>query len=217
MRKLDLDFEFDSAMIEEKINSIARTFNPTSFNRDALREKLTDLKYDIHILDTTSDVDKRSILTVDSSFIEKELQFHCLWALHTVVLYSKFDQSHHKDPVVGHGYIMYKDLMYDSVVDIGNIVPYDQVETRGNLIRLAREYESLIKNHELLKEDGINADYLIIDGSFYTNISHIKTDPYQFPEHTLALKAHEKIIKTEKAIGMVEDSHSIDISKHLKN
>jgi len=214
MRKLDLDFEFDSETIEEKISRLSNDFKPASFNKEVLRKKLVDLGYDINNL-TTSDISQKSILVVDSSFIEKELQFHCLWALHSVALYSKFDNTHHKDPIVGHGTIMYKDLMYDSFIDVGNIIPYDQIETRGGLIRMTEEYEFLIRNYELLKKEGIDTDYLIIDGSLYTNISHIKTDPHKFPEHTSALKAHEALIKTGRAIGMVEDSHSIDISKQI--
>src|SRR3989338_5087758 len=198
MRQLGLDFEFDSKAIEEKINALSGNFKPLNFERDVLREKLIDSGHRISNLGTASDIEQKSILSVDSSFIEKELQFHCLWALHAVVLYSKFDRLYHKDPIVGHGNVIYKDLMYDSVVDVGNILPYDQVETRGSFIRMAKEYEFLIKNYALLKEKDIDTDYLLIDGSIYTNISHIKKDMHEFQEYDSALEAHEKIIKTNK-------------------
>jgi hypothetical protein len=213
MERLTADFRFDAAPIEEKLKRIAGELAKKDYDAEAFREKVISAGFTIKRLSPILKK-KSSFLAVDSSIVKKELRQHALWATHCVVLYSEFDGKAHQDPLA-QGLVSYGNLMYDSYLDLGVFSPYRHIESRANSLRVANEYASLILSY---KRSGLsNVDYFLVDGSLQTTVRRLKDEVRmsKFPEHSKALNLHNELLSVGKVIGLVEDSHSCDLSKKI--
>ena len=213
MEKLTADFRFDSAPIEEKLKKIAGDLKKKDFDADAFRKKVVSAGFAVRKLSPVLRK-KSTFLAVDSSIVKKSLRQHAIWASHCVVLYSEFDGRGHQDPLA-QGMVPYGNLMYDSYLDLGAFSPYRHIESRANSLRVANEYSSLILSY---KRAGLSdVDYFLVDGSLQTTVRRLKDEVKmsKFPEHAKALNLHNELLALGKVIGLVEDSHSCDLSKKV--
>lgn len=214
MKKLTSDFVFDSSLLNKKILELGKEFDERNIDSSNLRDRVLSNFQINRLIPKISKTDMK-FLSVDSSTVKKELRHCVIWGIHYVTLYARFDGNFHKDPILGGNDIIYTDLMYDSSIDIENIRPYGGIELRSNLMRISSEYNSVLNSYKDLKSNGVNPDYILIDGSLYTTLKALKRTE-RYPEHNSALEVNEKLLKTGKVIGMVEDSHSTDIARKLK-
>jgi hypothetical protein len=213
MEELSPDFRFGIKPLEDKILGIIGELEKKEFDRDIFRERILSEGFKIRKLKTGAGKET-SLLSVDSSLVKKELRHYALWGLHSVVLYSRFDGREHPDPLA-HGSVWYKDLMYNSCPDIGVFSPYRQIENRANSIRVFNEYSLLLDSWRELDSRSVGVDYLLIDGSLQTTLKRLRDEVRVsgFREHEKALSLHEDLMKAGKVVGMVEDSHSVDIAR----
>ncbi len=215
MEKLGPDFRFEIKPLEDKISGIANELKEKEFDRELFRDRFISEGFRIKELKPKIK-EGISFLSVDSSIVKKELRNHALWGSHSVVLYSKFDGKEHPDPLA-HGNIRYKDMMYDSRPDLGVFSPYSQIENRANSIRVSNEYSSLLNSWKNLNSSALKIDYFLIDGSLRTTLKRLRDEVKfsEFKEHGKALRLHEELMGVGKVIGMVEDSHSMDLAKKV--
>jgi hypothetical protein len=215
MERLSPDFRFEIKPLEDKISGIAAELKEKEFDRDLFRDRFVSEGFSIRELKPKISRET-AFLAVDSSIVKKELRHHALWGSHSVVLYSRFDGKRHPDPLV-HGDIWYGDLMYDSNPDLGVFSPYRQIENRANSIRVCNEYSSLLDSWKKLDSKKIRVDYFLIDGSLQTTLKRLKDEEKfsAFEEHRKAMQSHKKLMDRGKVVGMVEDSHSVDLAKRV--
>jgi len=206
LEPLTPDFRFDAELLENRINSLRREFDEMEFDRDLFRDKLVEKGFEIRKLALIKPPDSVELLAVDSSIVKAELRFFALWALHCVVLRACFDGRKHRDSLVG-GEIWYRNLMYNSFIDAGQIKPYRLVEEKTNNIRILKEYESIRGTFRELRSGGCDVDYLLVDGSLYTN--HGKLSRYGGGK---APEEYRELIGEGRVVGMAEDSHAGDLA-----
>ncbi len=206
MEPLTPDFRFDAELLEERINSLRRVFDELEFDRGLFRDKLRERGFEIRKIALVKPSHSVELLAVDSSIAKAELRFFALWALHCVVLRACFDGGTHRDPLVG-GEIWYRNLMYDSFIDAGQIKPYRLVDEITNNIRILKEYQSLRETFMDLSAGGCDVDYLLVDGSLYTN--HGKLSRYGGGK---ALEEYRRLVEMGRVVGMAEDSHAGDLA-----
>jgi hypothetical protein len=65
------------------------------------------------------------------------------------------------------------------------------------------------------KRASLDVDYVLVDGSLQTTVRRLKDEVKmsKFPEHAKALNLHNELLAAGKVVGLVEDSHSCDLSK----
>jgi len=206
LEKLTPNFRFDTQYLEKKLQNMKEELKNREFDVDVLRDRLRENDFKIKKLKPKRPSDEVEFLVVDSSIVKNELRFYALWAIHSVVLRACFDNNTHTDPLIGDE-ILYKNLMYNSYVDLGQIRPYKMVDERVNIIRISNEYKSLGKSYMELDDNGINIDFMIIDGSLYTNLQKLR----KFRDDK-GLKEFQRLRDNGKLIGMVEDSNAGDIA-----
>jgi len=206
LEPLTPDFRFDARLLENRINSIRREFDDLEFDGSLFRDRLVEEGFEVRKLDLVKPSHSVELLSVDSSIVKAELRFFALWALHCVVLRSCFDGSKHGDPLVG-GQIWYRNLMYNSFIDAGQIKPYRIVEEKANNIRILKEYKSLRETFLGLRSEGCEVDYLLVDGSLYTN--QAKLSRYGGEK---ALSVYRELLGEGRVVGMSEDSHAGDLA-----
>ncbi|MBD3387863.1 MAG: hypothetical protein GF416_02335 [Candidatus Altiarchaeales archaeon] len=156
-----------------------------------------------------------SLLAVDSSFSMRELSYHAIWATHAVALYGEYDGGENDDILVGHGSIPYGNLLYSSYLEAGEFIPYSEVDSRGNAARVSFEFSSLKRAYGELESSGLKPDFILVDGSLYTNLRNIRAKDGVFPECEAALRSFGEVLGMERVVGMVEDSHATDLSRDL--
>jgi hypothetical protein len=212
MKRLESDREFSL----EGVDTLLAGFSCSE--RDALepkvlRDKLLDGGYSFRRLKPKAS--NASILTADCSIAVRETRYHALWAAHAVAVSAVCDGGSHWDAIIGNGTIPYRDLKYSSYVGLGEFIPYCDVDVRGNGARVRFEFESLRKAFdEALRESG-KPDLILIDGSIHTNDANLDEGAADYEENAGARKAFDGVMGLGKVVGMVEDSHSTDISRRL--
>ncbi len=204
MKPLLPKFEFNTKILDEKFSKLTEKFIEHNPNRAMLRDKVLD-SFSIEKVDPKVP-DSLDFLAVDSSLVKKEVMFHAFWGINTVALKATFDGKNHDDPLAN-GKIRYSELMYELDLDIGELIPYSDVDKRLNSIRVLKECKFLLEFNNKI-------DYLLFDGSLCTTLQNLKKNT-EYEEYNSALQAHEELLKTGKVIGMVEDSHSTDIAEKL--
>lgn len=213
MEKLGPEFRFDYGLFEKKISLISNELKESKFDPETLKEGILSMGYEIEDLKLEKFEGETNFLAVDSSIGNLELRYNALWGLHAITLNATFDREQHPDPLTN-GKIWYRDLMYNSYLDLGIFIPYRNIEERSDLIRIKKEFDSLIDSHKEL-EEGI--DFLLIDGSLYTIMRkfNLRRDLRDTDEYHNALNSYNSLLKTGKIVAMVEDSHSTDITRKL--
>ncbi len=215
MEKLGPEFRFEVRVLEDKLSGIADELRVGEFDRELFRDRFISEGFEVKEL--RAKIRKGiSFLSVDSSMVKKELRHYALWCSHSVVLYSKFEGGKHPDPLA-HGSIWYCDLMYDSYPDLGVFTPYREIENRANSIRVFNECSSLLYSLEGLKPDSLDVDCLLVDGSLQTTLKRLRGEVRfsRFREHENALRLQGELLGAGRVVGMVEDSHSVDMSRRM--
>ncbi|OYT27853.1 MAG: hypothetical protein B6U97_00120 [Candidatus Altiarchaeales archaeon ex4484_96] len=206
MESLTPDYRFDAVLLENRIKSLGRELVDKKFDRVECRKKVEECGF---VLDKVSLVEPGrgvEFLAADSSIVKEELRYMALWAVHCVVLRGCFDLDKHRDPLIG-GDIRYKNLMYDSFIDAGQIKPYQMVDEQINNIRIHQEYKSLNRSLKDLKNEGVKPDYLLVDGSLITN--QRKLSRYKNKD---ALEEYTRLKNECMIVGLCEDSHAGDLA-----
>ncbi len=210
MKTLTPDLRFDTVSLEKKLESIAVELEEKEFDRQMLRKRLVDAGFKIRRAEPA--LKNASFLAADAAFVKKELRHHALWALHAACVYSEFDGEEHPDPL-SYGHVGYLNIMYDSYPELGVFQPYKSIEQRAGPLRIMHEYNALVDSSRKVA----GPDYFLVDGSIQSNLRKLteqaQTSP--FSEAKKALIAHERLMESGKAVGLVEDSHSSDISSAL--
>jgi len=205
MKRVTPDFDFDSKVLEDKFLKLKETLDVKA-NPAELRDKISS-DFSIRKIEPKLSKSETRILSVDSSIVSRELKFAALWAIHSVSLFCVFDNSMHEDPLVGGKEIWYRDMSYNSDLDLGRFERQDEIENNYNYIRIEQEYKSLLNSFQELNSNGIEAEYLLLDGSIYTVLKRIKDNEL--------MKLYDKLKDSGKLIGMVEDSASVSIAIRL--
>jgi len=203
MKELTPDFEFNADILEDRFLKLKESIHidvDCAKLRDAVSAQFTIKK-----LSPRAREGESRILSVDSSIVCKEMKFAALWAIHAVSLFAIFDNSMHEDPLVGGKEIHYRNLQYNSTLDLGKFENHDGIEENSNAIRVTYEYKSLLDS---FKEMNSSADYLLLDGSIHTVLKRIKDS-----ETLMGLLNELK--GSGKLVGMVEDSASVGIARAL--
>lgn len=215
MEKLTPDFRFDAIALENKLKKIVGELSQREFDRDLFREKLFSAGFEVKCLKPKIK-GRSSFLSVDSSTVKKELRYHALWGIHVVSVYSEFDGFRYPDPLA-QGEVYYTNMMYDSQMDVSFFWPYRQVDSRADSLRVAKEYEAAMKSLRNLSDMGLKPDYLIVDGSLQTTARKLREESSRssFREHKIAIEMQQRLLESGHVVGMVEDSHSCDLSKKL--
>lgn len=210
MKKLGSHFPAPVEEIKSKISDMVSSLEVKDFDRASWRRQL-EQDFEIRQLDAIG-ARKTGFIGVDSSITAQNLRYHALWSMHCVSLYGLFDGKDNEDPLVGHGFINYSNLMYDSSIDLGSFNPYWMIEQQMNYIRIAKEYSTLFGGYEKLVESGVEVDFALVDGSLKTNSENlsVKTSLNTVDK---ALDAQEKLLGLKRVVSMAEDSHSSDISR----
>ncbi len=203
MKELTPDFDFNAEILEDKFLKLKESIH-IDVDSAELRDAVS-AQFAIKKLNPGAQEGETRILAVDSSIVSKEMRFAALWAIHAVSLFGIFDNSMHEDPLVGGRKILYRDLQYNSTLDIGKFENHDGIEENSNIIRVAYEYKSLLDS---FKEMDSNADYLLLDGSISTVLKRIKGS------ETL-MNLYNKLRDSGRLVGMVEDSASVGIARSL--
>ncbi len=212
MEPLSPEFRFNIKSLETKFQRITSRVEKRSLDVEMIREKITSSGISVQRIDPKMEKNEVEFLASDSSLAKRELRYFALWGLHTVTLRAAFDKKRHKDPLA-HGSINYRNLMYNSYLDLDIFTPWQGVEDRANLIRVRKEYKSLIESSRELKSEGLEIDYLLLDGSIYTTMKRLNEERYTaYKEHPGTLEAAQELLEEGKVVGMVEDSHATDIS-----
>ena len=204
MKELTPDFDFNTEVLEDRFLKLKE-----SLHIDVDSVKLRDAvsaQFTIKKLSPKARDGETRILAVDSSIVRREMKFAALWAIHTVSLFGVFDGNSHEDPLVGGKKILYKDLQYNSNLDLGKFESHDRIEENSNIIRVAYEYKSLLDSYKEINSD---ADYLLLDGSIQTVLKRIK-------DNETLMGIYNELKGSSKLIGMVEDSASVGIARSLK-
>ena len=188
---------------------MSRNLAATDLDASALREELTSSGLSIQNTLLNAPESSRSFLCADSSYAKRDVRYHFLYCLHTVVVKAVFALPPEKDVLVGQGTVYYNKLSYESWLDAGLIKPCSDVDARLNLLRLSSEMASLAS----LKGKIGDIDYIIVDGSLSTIKKELSTSKGH-PEHGKALKAFDALMDLN-ALSMVEDSHATDVSSAL--
>jgi len=151
----------------------------------------------------------------DSSSALRELRYHALWGVHSVCVYGIFDAAGCADVLAGHGKVNYKDLLFSSDINLGSIVPYAEVDSRANSLRVYHELSALDKCVCELSSQGRQVDYVLLDGSIQTNLKNLTSKSGGFKEDAMALSALKKLMREKNLVGLVEDSHATDLAGEL--
>jgi hypothetical protein len=155
-----------------------------------------------------------SFLAADCSSAAKETRYNALWGAHAAAVYGVWDGVGHGDMVVGNGSIPYRQLSYSSRVELGELVPYSDVDVRSGAARAAVEFSMMLSASAELADAGQAPDFFLVDGSLRTNRDSLADDA-GYPELSRAREAFEGVLALGKVVGMVEDSHATDISRSL--
>ena len=169
MKELTPDFDFDAEVLEDRFLKLKESLH-IDVDSVKLRNEISS-QFSINKLSPRAREGESRILSVDSSIVCREMKFAALWAIHAVSLFGVFDNSMHEDPLVGGRKILYRNLQYNSNLDIGKFENHDGIEENSNIIRVAYEYKSLLDS---FKEMDSGADYLLLDGSIHTVLKRIK-------------------------------------------
>jgi hypothetical protein len=209
MRALHSDYSIASDPVEDLISGF-RFQEEGRMEAAKARLLLVEGGYDFcRIKANTSSA---TVLACDCSVAYRQLRYHSLWAVHAVAVSMRYDEIMHPDRLSGNGSIPYTDLMHSSYIDVGEILPYSDVDVRGNLARLAFELESLATAYQEMSDAQGSPDFVLIDGSLYTNRENLKAARPEYPETKKAAAAIKRVMSMGKAIGQVEDSHATDVS-----
>ena len=203
MKELTPDFDFNTEVLEDRFLKLKE-----SLHIDVDSVKLRDAvsaQFTIKKLSPKARDGETRILAVDSSIVCREMKFAALWAIHAVSLFGVFDNSMHEDPLVGGKKILYRNLQYNSNLDIGKFESHDRLDENSNVIRITYEYKSLLDSY---KEMNSGADYLILDGSISTVLKRIK-------DNETLMNLYNELKGSGKLVGMVEDSASVGIARSL--
>ncbi|MFH1403567.1 MAG: DNA double-strand break repair nuclease NurA [Candidatus Altiarchaeota archaeon] len=209
MRELRPDFSLDESVLKSKSALIEGLDSHRNLDRGEIRRKVEGSGGDFKRISINDDAGVIRMLACDSSMIKRELRYHALWGLHTVVVYAEYDGGENSDPLVGEGTLPYRELKYESYVDFGVFIPYSDIEERANALRVAREYSALLE-----VKDGLDADILLVDGSLYTNTANLQLRD-NGSENSDAVDASRRLLSEKRVVGMVEDSHATDLSRSL--
>ncbi len=203
MRNLTPDFDFDFDSLDRKFLKLRESLR-INVDSGELRDDVS-AEFSINKLNPGIRDGESRILSVDSSFLCRELKFFALWAIHTVSFFGIFDGDMHNDPLTGGRRVGYKEMGYNSVLDIGRFERHDGIERNLNILRIGHEYKSLLDSW---KELNAGVDYLLLDGSIYTVLKRIKDN-----ETLMAL--YNELKDSGRFVGMVEDSASVGIARGL--
>jgi len=203
MKELTPDFDFDTEVLEDRFLKLKESLH-TDVDSAELRDEVS-AQFTIKKLNPKAREGETRILAVDSSIVRREMRFAALWAIHTVSLFGIFDNSMHEDPLVGGKKILYRDLQYNSNLDIGKFESHDRLEENSNIIRITYEYKSLLDSYRELNS---GADYLLLDGSIQTVLKRIK-------DNETLMNLYSELKSSGKLVGMVEDSASVGIAREL--
>ncbi len=212
MRPLDPDFKADYNLLQSRIQSL-NLEEREKIDPQGLRDKLTSSGFKFGSINPSAR--ESTYLTVDCSVASRELRYHALWAVHAAAVYARYDGGDHVDPLAGRGTLPYTDLLYSTYMDVGRFIPYSDLDSRRNSMRVAFEFDSLMKAYGELAADGVEPDYLLVDGSLYTNLQNLGNKKGSYAEHADASSAFNRVLDTGKAVGLVEDSHATDLSRDL--
>ena len=210
MRPLNPEFQPDYGRLSSKLTALSHDIKPPEIDSVAIRERLKSRGFRIEKTLADKPHESRPLLCVDSSYGKLDLKFYSLFGLHCVSLYAVFSCLPKEDALVGQGTVPYRDMLYDSYIDVGLIKPYSDTESRLNLIRVAAELGFMIESNREIEDNGVETDFLVLDGS----LSAIKKDleaVRHYPEYEKASSALRRLSDV-KVVSMVEDSHATDIS-----
>ena len=214
MKPVKAVFEADFLKLGEKLRGLDLP-SGRDLNRQNLRERIVSSGRRILELNPAAPALEVGMLCADSSSAEKELRYHALWGVHSVCVHCVFDGRLHDDVLVGHGKVSYRDLAYSSEIDFGSIVPYSEVDSRANSLRVFHELDSLLDAIEEAKTEGRRANYILVDGSLHTNLENLSKKAGSEKEGSMALEALKKLLKLSNVVGCVEDSHATDLAREL--
>lgn len=147
-----------------------------------------------------------SFTACDASILKREYRYNAVWAAHTVTVRAAYDGKDHPDNLAGRKTIRYRDIKYESRVDLDVFQPYASLDERLDSIRENLESKSLIQN----KGEG---DVVLFDGSLAACLEKTRARKGH-AEHETALKNLEKLAG-QKLVSMVEDTHTSTISRML--
>lgn len=185
---------------EKKLSRFVTDIKARRYDKNVLRDKVVNQGIKVRRI-KPEEPDSARILCCDSSIVSKSLRFLNIWGIHTVTLCAKFDSGQHDDPLIGQGKIRYQNMMYDSDIFVKDSASSEELEKSINSFRIFKEYDNLLKGYETL---GKEVDFLIVDGSIYTNSRNLDDN----------LDVQKKLLK--RCVSMVEDSHSVDLTKGLE-
>jgi len=180
--------------------------------RDILRDGISSLGLRIMTFEPEPGIS--CLLAADTSSALNETRYNALWGAHSVAVRCVFDGRSNSDVMAGHGSIPYRDLCYSDYLEVVEIIPYSDPDVRANDMRVKFEFESLLKAYEESKSDGAKPDYILIDGSIYTNKRGLNAKS-EYPDAEDAKEAFERILGLGGVVGMVEDSHATDVASKL--
>lgn len=203
MKELTPNFDFNAEVLEDRFSKLRESLH-IDVDSAKLRNKVS-AQFTIKKLSPRAREGESRILAVDSSIVRREMKFAALWAIHVVSLFGIFDNSMHEDPLVGGKKILYRDLQYNSNLDLGKFESHDRLEENSNVIRVAYEYKSLLDSWREMNSD---ADYLLLDGSIQTVLKRIK-------DNETLMGIYNELKSSGKLVGMVEDSASVGIARSL--
>jgi hypothetical protein len=208
--------ESDHFFGNEFIDSVVRDFicnRPDSVDLDKLRRDLISKGFEFRKI-SPNPVPTR-FLGGDCAIACKELRYHAIWAAHSVAISANFDGKDYRDVIAGHGTIPYSNLLSSSYFGLGEFIPYNDIDHRFDSTRIAFEFKSLVRAWEELSLEYVKPDLTLIDGSISTTFDHLKCRDRGYPETKEASEAMTKLLGIGNIVGMVEDSHSTDISREL--
>ncbi|MCX6694693.1 MAG: DNA double-strand break repair nuclease NurA [Candidatus Altiarchaeota archaeon] len=208
-------FDVDYSLIEDMFHTVDLA-SGRDLEKDSLRSLLSSHGCEVKEVKTKPEISgELGIICGDSSNAVRELRYHALWGVHSTCVYGVFDGREYPDTLSGHGKIIYRDLLYSSDIKFGSIVPYSEVDSRANSMRVQSELSFLTKCVEEVSVEGKSVDYVLLDGSILTNLQNLRKKGEDFPETQKALKALKDLMKRENLVGMAEDSHATDLSREL--
>jgi len=212
MKPLTPNFLRDYKGFEGKLADIPTSSDDAGFNQEEVLHSLNGLGYAVSHLHPRENPPHVTILSGDSSIVVKELRFQCLWGIHCVCLYATFDGLEHTEPLSCQGSIGYRDILFDSLLDAGFYLPYQDVDLRAKLTRIFFETYFLLKSLNRVEEGGGKVDHIVVDGSLLALKRN--TESLKYPESAKASQVF-KTLTSRRVVGLVEDSTASDISQQL--
>ncbi|MFH1788254.1 MAG: hypothetical protein ABH834_02590 [Candidatus Altiarchaeota archaeon] len=209
MRPLTPEFKLEFDSLSERLASLSGELSHVKVDASSLRSMLSSGGFEIMQTECVPPGEGKSFLCADSSYGRLDARYHSIYCVHCVCLHAAYSESPKQDFLVGQGTINYDKLSYESIIDVGAMKPYSDVDARVNLIRLDAELSLLASSKASIGD----ADYLIVDGSLSTIKKELSSSK-DYPEHAAASKAYDDLCAL-KAASMVEDSHATDVSSAI--